>query len=210
MLSLERVPVGPIGTICYLVSNEAGQTVIIDPGAEPDKIIKRLRDKQRTPVAILLTHGHYDHIEAVSAIKALFLVPVTGSHDDAFLLEGTRQSLYVGHPVEPVVLDEVIVDGQTLSLLGQEWTVIATPGHTPGSVTYVTGSWAFTGDTLFSDGSVGRTDLWGGSTESLKTSIIEKLFLLPASTEVYPGHGNHSTIGQEKAIHQRYNVFEGL
>ncbi len=206
-LTLERIPVGSIAAICYLISDASGQTVIIDPGADPEKILKRLQDKQRTPVAILLTHGHYDHIEAVAAIKAHYPIPVMGSKDDAFLLEGSRQSIFVGRPVDPVVLDQAVTDGQVLSLCGEDWTVISTPGHTPGSVTYCVGDWAFTGDTLFANGAVGRTDLWGGSTDMLKTSIREKLFKLPDAVWVYPGHGNHSTIGQEKAIHQRYDVF---
>ncbi len=206
-LTLERIPVGPIAAICYLVSDPMGQTVIIDPGAEPEKILKRLNDKQKIPVAILLTHGHYDHIEAVSAIKERYHVPVMGSKDDTFLLEGTRQSIFVGRPVLPLFLDQTLTDGQVLSLLDEDWTVIATPGHTPGSLSFVVGAWVFTGDTLFANGSVGRTDLWGGSTEMLKISIREKLFKLPDALLVYPGHGNHSTLGHEKAIHPRYDVF---
>jgi glyoxylase-like metal-dependent hydrolase (beta-lactamase superfamily II) len=210
MLSLERIPVGPIGTICYLISDPSGKTVIIDPGAEPEKILKRLKDKSRKPIAILLTHGHYDHIEAVNAIKAVYSIPVFGSADDVFLLEGSRQSLFVGRSVATVGLDEEVHDGDILRLLDHDWQVMTTPGHTPGSVSYVMGDWAFTGDTLFAEGSVGRTDLWGGSTENIKASIMNKLFLLPDQILVYPGHGNHSSIGQEKSIHQRYDVFSGF
>ena len=205
-LSLQRIPVGPIGTLCYLVSNASGATVIIDPGAEPDKIIKRIHDKHLSPVAILLTHGHYDHIEAIAELKKAFPLPVMGSIDDAFLLEGSRQSLFVGHPVAPVKLDALLIDGQQLSLLDETWRVITTPGHTPGSLTFLVGDWAFTGDTLFAEGSVGRTDFWGGSTDALNDSIQRKLFALPDSTWVYPGHGNHSSIGEEKKIHKRYRT----
>jgi glyoxylase-like metal-dependent hydrolase (beta-lactamase superfamily II) len=201
-LFMERIPVGPIGTICYTISDPKGEAVIIDPGAEPEKILNRLHDKKWVPVAILLTHGHYDHIEGIAAIKAAFPVPVIGSEDDLFLLDGLSQSGFVGHKMSPVTLDQVVKDGQTLMLLNTAWRVISTPGHTPGSLTYVTGNWAFTGDTLFALGSVGRTDLWRGSADQIKHSIFKKLFALPDSTQIFPGHGNHSTIGQEKAIHQ--------
>ena len=207
-LSLERIPVGAIGTICYLVSNAAGETVLIDPGAEPDKILKRLQDKERTPVAILLTHGHYDHIEAIANIKEHYDIPVMGSREDEFLLEGSRQSVFVGRLVAPVLLDRVLLDGDVFELLDEHWRVIATPGHTPGSVTFIVGDWAFTGDTLFAHGSVGRTDLWGGSAVAIKASITQKLFMtLPDSMIVYPGHGDSSTIGKEKASHLRYQIF---
>lgn len=206
VLTVERIPVGPIETICYLVSNEAGDTIIIDPGAEPEKILKRIKEKSKTPVAILLTHGHYDHIEGVAAIKAAFPVPVMGAKADVFLLESGVQSVFVGRPVAPVKLDAFLTDGQELPLIGVKWKVIATPGHSPGSLTFLTETLAFTGDTLFASG-VGRTDLWEGSQKTLKKSIEEKLFCLPDATLVYPGHGNHSTIGKEKKIHQLYNIW---
>ena len=202
-LSVERIPVGAIDTICYVVSNVSGSAVIIDPGAEPEKILLRLQEKSRKPVAILLTHGHYDHIEGVALIKDTFSIPVMGSNDDAFLLESGLQSVFSGRPITPVTLDISLTDGQELLLIGTRWVVIATPGHSPGSLTFLTGSWAFTGDTLFADGGIGRTDLWGGSLKALKASLEKKLFCLPSATIVYPGHGNHSTIGQEKRFHRQ-------
>ena len=118
------------------------------------------------------------------------------------MINGSLWESYLGQSFSRPSYDFILTDGQSLTLDELQIKVISTPGHSPGSVSFVIQDAVFTGDTLFADGGVGRTDLWKGSSADLADSIRRKLFILPENMVVYPGHGNASTIGREKALHQ--------
>ncbi|MCR5785096.1 MAG: MBL fold metallo-hydrolase [Eubacterium sp.] len=203
---VEQRMVGPIMENCYLIVNtDTKEALIIDPGAEAGKI-KGMVDKcEAKPVAILLTHGHYDHIGAVNEIKRMYDIPVYVHETEDELLEETKtgQLRYMGI-TEPVEGDERLHGEPELNLAGFSIKVFHTPGHTKGGVCYYFKNEGvlFSGDTLFR-GSVGRTDFPGGSMSELVHSIEDKLFTLPEDTKVYPGHEGETSIGFEKV----YNPF---
>ncbi len=151
-------------------------------------------------MAILLTHGHFDHIMGVEGLRTQFGIPVYVHEDDADMLE--RPQLNAGAMIGvsiSVQADQTVKDGDVLHLAGMEIHVLHTPGHTPGGVCYYfpKEEVVFSGDTLFC-GSVGRTDLPGGSMSALIRSVREKVFKLPDLTVVYTGHGEPTKIGDEK------------
>lgn len=201
-MRVDRIRVGMIDTICYIVSSSQKNAIVIDPGDQSEKIIRLLERESLVPKMILLTHGHYDHIGAIEALKKLGTLPVYVGQGDEPMINGSLWESYLGHPFSHPTFDHILVDGQILTLDELRIKVISTPGHSPGSVSFVVGDAVFTGDTLFADGGVGRTDLWQGSSADLADSIRRKLFSLPGELTVYPGHGNASTIGREKALHQ--------
>ena len=153
------------------------------------------------PVAVALTHGHFDHILAVPELSRSFHVPVYASAVEDAMLADTSLNLSGTCDSEPTSFhaDELLRDGQEFTLLGLNWKLIATPGHTAGSACYYIADEGvlLAGDTLFAD-SYGRTDLPTGSASQLVESILDKLFALPEDTMVYPGHGDPTTIGHEK------------
>ncbi|MDD5456063.1 MAG: MBL fold metallo-hydrolase [Candidatus Margulisbacteria bacterium] len=206
-MQVQRIRVGAIDTICYIITTAQNQSIIIDPGAEPDKITSFIEQKKIVPKFILLTHGHYDHIEAINVLRQKYQLPVYVSEEDQKLLKPEIWSLLLGRNFANVsAADHLLKDGDTLELDELTVNVIYTPGHSPGSLSFVIENCVFSGDTLFAGGAVGRTDLWGGSQEQIVNSIKNKLFLLPDDYIIYPGHGNSSTIGKEKAIHSRYKI----
>lgn len=200
-LKIETCTVGAVRTNCYLVYRQGEKkAVVIDPGAEGPVILKRLSQLSLTPEAIVLTHGHFDHITAIKAVSEAFdgLEIYVGEKEEALLSEpSVNLSAAVGDPVS-CLADHYVKDGEVLSFSGVDFQVIETPGHTGGSVCL----WMeeegvlFSGDTLFFE-SVGRTDLPTANTGELVRSIRSRLFLLPAETKVYPGHGAGTTIGHE-------------
>ena len=203
---LSKRIVGMIMTNCYLMMNtDTKEALIIDPGAEADKIKEMVQKEGAKPGAILLTHGHHDHIGAVNEIKRTYDVPVYVHETEDELLEETKtgQLRHMGI-TEPVEGDERMHGDPSLSLAGFDIKVFHTPGHTRGGVCYYFKNEGvlFSGDTLF-QGSVGRTDFPGGSMSELVRSITGKLFTLPEDTKVYPGHEGETSIGFEKV----YNPF---
>ena len=205
-MKIEHYVVGVVGTNCYFAINEqTKECIIIDPGDEAARLAEKIQAGGYTPVAILLTHAHFDHIMGVDALAGQYGIPVYVHVDDADMLQqpevncgamiGTRASANA---------DKQVHDGDTVNLAGMEIQVIHTPGHTPGGVCYYfpQEGVVFSGDTLFCE-SVGRTDLPGGSMSQLVRSVREKLFKLPDLTIVYPGHGEPTKIGTEK----QYNSF---
>ena len=201
-MQIERFIVGMVGTNCYVVSNEeTSECFLVDPGAYSDKVIAYIREHELKPQAILLTHGHFDHIMAVDDIRRAFHCKVYVHMDEAELLRDPSMNLSgtMGTEQFSMEADELLRDGQSLKLLDCEWKVMATPGHTKGSVCYYLDSEEvlFSGDTLFAE-SLGRTDLPTGSVQQIVRSIAERLFELPEDTMVYPGHGEPTTIGHEK------------
>ncbi|OGI06139.1 MAG: hypothetical protein A2Y40_02655 [Candidatus Margulisbacteria bacterium GWF2_35_9] len=207
-MHVTHINVGPHPTGCYLVSSNKHNVVIIDPGDDPEKIIKTVKSLQLTPKIILITHGHYDHIEAVNQLKETYNATVYISKDEIPLINNSQlQSLYAGHPILPVKIDRYLNENDTIILDELSFNVIKTPGHSPGSICFLIQDCLFSGDTLFSDGGIGRTDLFMGSYSDIANSIQRKLFTLPDQTVVYPGHGSSSTIGKEKHIHLAYSSF---
>ena len=201
MFNIRSLTVGIVATNCYLVWNKAtGEGVLIDPGDEAERICSAIAEERVKLKAILLTHGHFDHILVAEELKEKYDVPLYASKDEKEMLGSSRWNLS-GREEGIEITDYIpLEDGESIELLGKEWKVLSTPGHTKGSVCYfVPGDipYLFSGDTLFYE-SYGRTDLYGGSEEAIKKSIKEKLFTLPDETLVYPGHEEATTIANEK------------
>lgn len=199
-LTIEKYVLGPFQTNAYILTNPAsGESIVIDPGMEPAALLRALEGKN--VVAVLLTHAHLDHIGGLNQVRALTGAPVyihpleQSGLTDPDLNGSTRWNLS-----EPIVCEPAeheLADGQTLELAGLSIRVLHTPGHSPGSCSFVVGPHCFGGDVLFAQ-SIGRTDLPGGSFETLMISIQDKLFELDDDTIVYPGHGPKTTIEAEK------------
>ncbi len=213
-------PAGMLQCNCYVLAPHPGaDAIVVDPGQRAATPLRRILDEHRlTPAAVLLTHGHIDHIWSAQKVADMYGCPVYIHPADRFMLTdpingiGPRlgQVLLGAMFREPKQLVELDTDGITLDLAGVAVTVDHTPGHTQGSVVFRVADdeagLALTGDTLFR-GSVGRTDLPGGSGRDLLGSIVTKLLVLDDGTVVLPGHGERSTIGLER----RTNPFlEGL
>ncbi|MBN1909158.1 MAG: MBL fold metallo-hydrolase [Pirellulales bacterium] len=186
--------------------------VVFDPGLEPEKIITHLSDEGLTPAAILITHGHSDHIGGVPALKQRWPdCPVVIGSGDALALTDPQLNLSAafGLPLTCGPADVTVEDGQTYSAAGFDFQVRAISGHSPGHVVYLweahSPTIVFVGDVIFS-GSIGRHDFPGGSFRQLADGIHQKLFTLPDDTILLPGHGPSTTVGREK----RTNPFVGL
>ena len=206
MLKIGRITLGMYMTNCYFIHNEgSNEAIVIDPADSGDYINQKLAENGLKTAAILLTHGHFDHIYGVDALRKATGCQVYGSGDEQLLLKDPdiNSSVMVGRPVT-VILDRKLKDGDELDIAGIKLSVIATPGHTAGSVCYYVESEGvlFAGDTMFQE-SVGRTDLPTGSSSQLIDSINDKIMCLPDETKVYPGHGDMTTVGHER----KYNPF---
>lgn len=187
-------------TNCYLAADETtGKCAIIDPGDEPERIFAEIEKEKLTPEVILLTHGHGDHIGAVVEMVHRYKVPLyAGEGEEALLSSPERNmSAAVGVPVICPPPQAYLNESDTVKVGSITFSVITTPGHSPGGVCYRHDNILFCGDTLFY-GSVGRTDFPGCSHDKLVASITNKLLNLPESTKCYPGHGPATTIGFEK------------
>lgn len=198
---VRHVVVGAFQENSYVaVCEETGEAILVDPGAEPEKIVALVASLGAKPVRILNTHGHLDHIGAVEDLRRRYGIP-WGIH------EGERENVEslalhcrmfgLTPPPQPTV-DHGVADGEEFRFGKEALTAILTPGHTAGGVSYHAPGRVFVGDTLFL-GSVGRTDLPGGDFATLHRSIRERLFTLPPETVVHSGHGPDTTIAREKA-----------
>lgn len=198
---IKTYPVGDLQTNCYIVGDENTKIgAIIDPGAESKYLLEQISSLGLAIKAILLTHGHFDHVGAVADIAETLGIPLwCHGQDSEYVTDCVRQGSSFGIYVEraPKKIDCEYVDGQQLDIGPLSFQVLHTPGHTPGGVTLVLGKNAFTGDSLFR-GSIGRTDFVGGNHRQLIDSIRTKIFALPDDTIIYPGHGPKSTIAYEK------------
>lgn len=203
-MKIQTIKVGELETNCYLVSSENGETLVIDPGEDAGKIIKSIEACGLRPVAIVITHGHPDHIGAVVEINKKYNAPIYIHIEDAHFLTPAASFLgrLLGYQMQSLKIDQKLKDNQEIKVGNLIFKVLHTPGHSPGGICLLVDHVLFSGDTLFEDG-VGRTDLYGGSEERLWKSIKEKLFILPDETIVYPGHGPSTTIGKEKKIYEK-------
>lgn len=201
-MEIKRLVLGMVRTNCYIAySAESKKAVIIDPAADSRRIIEEVAALGVTPEAVLLTHGHFDHMLAADSLRKEYRIPVCVLQEDAKLLEDPELNcaeLFL-HMSYGISADELLAGGQKLPYLDGAFAVLSTPGHTAGSCCYYAESESilFSGDTLF-QGSVGRTDLPTGQAAKLSGSIKEKLFVLPEDTLVLSGHGTETTIGEEK------------
>ncbi len=192
---------GVLSANCYILIND-DLAIVIDPGANPELIYPLLIGKRL--LYIIDTHGHYDHIGANNDLKAHYDTKLAIHKDDYEMLVNPELNLsvMVDSQFISVLPDILLSDGDTIEFGDKTLKIIHTPGHTEGSISILVDNILFSGDTLFYH-SIGRTDLPGGNFEKLKTSIIEKLYTLDDSTIVYTGHGEPTTIGEEK----RFNEF---
>jgi hydroxyacylglutathione hydrolase len=219
---LEGFAVGELAANCYLITcPRTGEAMVVDPGAEADRILARIQERGVTVAGILHTHGHFDHISATEALldglNGLGApVPVLAHPADEYLY--TRESRAWGEqfgyplPKRLVTPDSTITDEMAVAVGTLTLRVIATPGHTPGSISLLyepteslgndeppAGAWLLSGDTLFRRG-IGRTDLPGGDEDAIYESILTRLYPLAEGLPVYPGHGPATTIGEERRM----------
>jgi glyoxylase-like metal-dependent hydrolase (beta-lactamase superfamily II) len=198
----ETFPVGPLRCNCTLLANlKTRESIVIDPGDEIADILARLARRQLTLRQIIVTHAHIDHIGGAAQLRRVTGAPVLFHQADLPILGMMEmQAAWLGIPTpEKVALDQSAEDGLSAGIPGLDAEVIHTPGHTPGSIClhFPKQELLLAGDTLFA-GSVGRTDLPGGDTRALLRSIRARLLPLPENTLVVPGHGQETTLGQER------------
>ena len=206
-MKIEKFVLGPVGTNCYIVRNDdTMECFIVDVAACPPEFISHIRNSGVTVKAVLLTHGHFDHIMGLDRFLEEFPVPVYACAAEKEVLESAQLNSSAGMLGQPYTFTgaRFVKDGDLLDVAGMKIQVIQTPGHTIGGCCYYIAdeNVLFSGDTLFR-ASVGRTDLPTGSMSALVRSVTDRLLVLPDETRVYPGHMEETTIGYEK----QYNPF---
>lgn len=201
MTNVTRIVTGPMQENCYLVSSGTN-TLIIDPGADASLIMEKIEAQALTPRAILLTHAHFDHIGAVSELRHHYHIPVYMNEKERDWLNNPELNLSLSVLNQPVICEEAEFNLDVKHCercLGDiHFKMIPTPGHTIGGVSFLFDGFVMTGDTLFYH-SIGRTDFPTGDKEAIMDSIQNQLFTLDDDIIVYPGHGQETTIGEEKA-----------
>jgi hydroxyacylglutathione hydrolase len=205
---ISTFPVGPLQCNCSIIAcPETKEAIIIDPGGDAEKIMDYVKEHGLTVKYLLHTHAHFDHILASGEIKNSTGAKICLHKKDKFLYDNLQgQGMLFGFKAEkPSEIDHYLSDNEEIEIGKLKTTVLHTPGHTPGSLCFALAekeSTLFAGDTLFS-GSIGRTDLWGGSFDDIIKSIKNRLLILDDSTQVISGHGDSTSIWQEK----KYNPF---
>lgn len=199
---IKTLVLGEVSTNCYIIYHQTTKkAVIVDPADNGEYILHKCRELSVTPEAILLTHGHFDHILATKDVQRAFHCKVYAGIEEDRLLRDPSLNLSgsMGSDQMGINADYLVRNGEVLHLIGFDWKVLETPGHTVGSVCYYIEAEdvLISGDTLFAQ-SLGRTDLPTGNTREIMDSILNKLLVLPEDTMVYPGHGEQTTIGFER------------
>ncbi len=198
----QRIPLGPLQTNAYLLSKPSKECIIFDPGSDAGRLISIIQQQQLKPIAILLTHAHFDHIGAVDEVRETWNIPVYVHEKEKNWLGDPAlngsQFFIPGGGITAKNADHLIKNEGEFTVGSFTITLFHTPGHSPGSISFYVKEIdvVFAGDALF-EGSIGRTDLPGGNHAQLIASIHEKLLSLPEETLVLSGHGGETTIGAE-------------
>jgi hydroxyacylglutathione hydrolase len=206
------ITVGVLQENCYLYAcPQTLEAVVIDPGDEASRILQRIQELQFVPKYIINTHGHFDHICAIDEVSSIYPVPLAIHSADVSMYTDEQPGAYLYGRSGSLVKrkpDIVLQEGDTLSFGTLTLEVLHTPGHTPGGISLLSRAFClFSGDTLFRR-SIGRTDLPGGDYEQIVTSIREKLYTLDEDLVVFPGHGEPTTIAEEKYENPFVNIEE--
>jgi len=198
---IDILPVGPIQANCYILSDsETREALVIDPGDEAERIASAIDKKNLSVKYIFLTHGHFDHCFGIADLKKFVGGKIGLNKEDLSLYKTGGGASGFGFPAKNFPApDFFLEEGKEFSFGKHNFTILHTPGHTPGHLCFYfpKENVLFTGDLLFASG-IGRTDLPGGSTDTLFRSLREKILLLPENTKVYPGHGLATSIQKEK------------
>jgi hydroxyacylglutathione hydrolase len=199
-MQITTLPLGRMQANCYIVQAGDGTAAVVDPGDEAARLLQHLQSTGLRVTAVWLTHGHFDHIGAADALRAVFSCPIVALAAEAALLADPQKNLSSAFSPVPLTLtaDTLLADGDTFAFGGETVGVLHTPGHTSGSCCYKLGKWLFTGDTLF-DGSIGRTDFPTGDPKALSLSL-ERLAAIPDDLCVLPGHGAATTLAVQRAV----------
>lgn len=206
-MEIKALVVGALRTNCYILfDRHLAEAVIVDPGDDAEYIENTLRDLGVEPTKIIATHGHFDHILSAFELQQAYNIPFLINDRDAFIVKRMRETanFFLDYDVvepEPV-MNNFIKDSEIIKIGNEKLLVMETPGHTPGGVCLYAkkGNFLLTGDTIFADGAVGRTDFSYSSAERLEESVAI-ILEYPGSTQLFPGHGESSTIFQEKQFH---------
>ena len=198
---IKKLVVGPLRTNCYIV-HEGSEAIIIDPGGNPELIIKTISELNVNIKAIIATHCHFDHILAVNVLRNKYDAPFMTHPKEKETLELFEDFLKM-YMTEIPVPDRFVDEGNVISIGAKKFYILHTPGHTPGSICLYNydEKVIFTGDTLFK-GCYGRTDFPGGSHDAMMESLRKIFMLIPKDFKVLPGHGRETTIGDEKKFYE--------
>ncbi len=195
---IRNIITGQLDVNCYIVTDDTdSDTLIIDPGDEPEKISATIDEHGLHPIYIVLTHAHFDHVCAIRELKDAYGALLVMHLDEQAIYEKTKtHCISWGYEQNDFPSpDKTVGEGDIITIGNTSFRIMHTPGHSPGSICLYSGNTLFTGDTLFS-GAVGRTDLDGGDQEKLLTSL-KRIMSLPADTRIFCGHGKETTVAYE-------------